>query len=295
MKRKTFLLAMFVMLLWGSLYPMVKFGYSAYNIVTTPDILLFLGIRFTVCGGVICLMSLTKDPGSYRAAGKNIGGVLLIGLLAIIMHYTLNYVGMMFTDSSKTALIKQVGTLFYICCSFLFIKDDRPSVPKTVAAVLGFLGIVALNFSKGGISFAFGDVLILGASFCTMLSNVTGKKVFAKVPTMTATGISQLFGGTVMLIVGIVLGGKVDFRPDWSLWVIVYTCTASVVSYCVWNSIVKTGELSRLFIIKFAEPVFACLISAALLGENIWKLQYLAAFILIFSGILIANRKKKTA
>lgn len=69
----------------------------------------------------------------------------------------------------------------------------------------------------------------------------------------------------------------------------IYICTASIFSYCIWFSIVKKAELSKLFIIKFAEPVFACIFGAILLGENIFKIQYIAAFVLISLGIYISN------
>ena len=49
-------------------------------------------------------------------------------------------------------------------------------------------------------------------------------------------------------------------------------------------------ELSKLFIIKFAEPVFACIFGAILLGENIFRVQYVLAFLLIATGIYISNK-----
>jgi drug/metabolite transporter (DMT)-like permease len=53
-KLKMVLAALLTMLLWGSLFPMVKLGFKAYNVVGTADILLFAGIRFCICGAVIC-------------------------------------------------------------------------------------------------------------------------------------------------------------------------------------------------------------------------------------------------
>ena len=73
----------------------------------------------------------------------------------------------------------------------------------------------------------------------------------------------------------------------------VYICVASIVSYCIWFGIVKNGELSKLFIIKFAEPVFACIFGALILGEDIWKIQYLIAFLLISGSIWFSNMKHK--
>ena len=277
------------MLLWGSLFPMVKLGFSVYAVESTADILLFAGIRFVICGVVICLFASIKDKASYRPVKASLIPILLSGVFAIILHYGFTYLGLELTDSSKTALIKQVGALFYVCFSFLFIKEDTPTVKKIVAAAVGFLGIIVLNINSEGFSFALGDLLILCASFCTVFSNVISKKVFVKVSPITSTGISQLFGGAVLLAVGFAMGGNVHFKWEASLWIMMYICAASIVSYCIWFGIVKNGELSKLFIIKFAEPVFACIFSAVILGENILKWQYLISFALISAGILISN------
>ena len=47
-----------------------------------------------------------------------------------------------------------------------------------------------------------------------------------------------------------------------------------------------------MFIIKFAEPLFACIFGALLLNEDILKWQYLIAFILISTGIILGSVKK---
>ena len=281
------------MLLWGSLFPTVKLGFKAYAVKSTADILLFAGIRFLICGAVISIFAAVKDKKSYRSVPRSITPILLSGLFAITLHYAFSYSGLESTASSKTALLKQVGALLYICFSFVFVKSDKPSKRKLFAAAVGFLGIVALNLTSDGITFSIGDVLILCASFCGVISNVISKKTFARVEPITATGVSQLFGGLLLFIVGKAMGGNVQFAFDSSLLLMLYICLASIVSYCIWYGIVKHGELSRLFIIKFAEPAFACLFGWLLLGEDIFKLRYLAAFLLISGGILISHTKSK--
>lgn len=292
-KNKTVWLALLTMLLWGSLFPMVKLGFLAYAVESTADILLFAGIRFVICGGVICLFSAIKDKSSYVPVKGAIVPILLSGMFAIILHYGFTYTGLELTDSSKTALIKQVGVLFYVCFSFLFIKEDKPTIKKIVATGVGFLGIIALNISSEGFSFSIGDFLIFCASFCTIISNVISKKLFAKVAPVTATGISQFFGGMILFVVGLLMGGSIKFKFDASFWIMAYICVASILSYCVWFGIVKNGELSKLFIIKFAEPIFACIFGALILGEDIWKLQYLIAFLLISGSIWFSNAKPR--
>ncbi len=134
------------------------------------------------------------------------------------------------------------------------------------------------------------------ASVCTVASNVISKHLFAKVDPITATGCSQLFGGAVLLVVGLMMGGGVKLAKASAIPVFVYILAASIVSYCLWYTIVKGSSLSSLFIIKFAEPLFSCILGALILGEKIWDLRYLIAFVLIGGGITVANglpRKKK--
>jgi len=285
--------ALLVMVLWGALFPLVKLGFRTYSVITTGDILLFAGIRFTVCGLLISGWTLAQRRSAFMQARQSVTSVLLVGLFAIILHYSFTYLGLSITEGSKTAILKQLGVLFYVCFSALFVKEDRLTAPKLVGVLLGFVGIVVINADSSGVHINVGDILIIAASFCTVFSNVIGKKLFKTVDPIAATGLSQLFGGVVLLIVGLILGGSVDMGH--SLWIMICICVASVISYCLWYGTVKQGELSKLFIIKFAEPVFAAVFGAVLLGENIWKWQYLAAFALITAGIVISNRNIKKA
>jgi drug/metabolite transporter (DMT)-like permease len=126
-KIKSLAPALLTMLLWGSLYPSVKLGFSVCGVESTADILLFAGLRFAVCGAVICIFAGVKEPKSYKSVGGSIVPILLSGVFAIILHYSLSYLGLNLSDSSRVALLKQTGALLYVCLSFLFIKEDRPA------------------------------------------------------------------------------------------------------------------------------------------------------------------------
>ncbi len=288
-KNKSLISALFVMLLWGSLFPMIKLGYAAHSIETVGDILLFAGVRFTICGSLVSLYAFITDKASFKPIKSALVPVLLSGLFSIILHYSFTYCALQLTDSSKTAILKQIGALLYVCFSFLFFKDDRLTAKKLIGAVMGFSGIIAINSNAKGVSFNLGDALIIAASFCLVVSNIISKKVFAKVTPITATGVSQFFGGIVLLIIGVFMHGSMSFDFNTS-YVFIYICLASIFSYCIWFNILKTGELSKLFIIKFAEPVFACIFGAIILRENIFNIQYLLSFLLIAGGIYISNK-----
>lgn len=288
-KNKTLIYCLIVMLLWGSLFPAVKLGMKAYSIVTTGDILLFAGVRFVICGAIICVMALLSDRASYKSAAKYIFPIIAAGCFSIILHYYFTYSALTITDSAKTAILKQVGILFYVCFSALFFKDDKLTRYKLIGVILGFLGIVVINTNIDGISFNRGDAFIISASFCSVFSSIISKKVSAKVNPITVAGVSQLFGGIVLTGIGRSMGGGMAISLNSSSLIFVYICLASIVSYSIWFWVLKNGELSRMFIIKFAEPLFACLFGAVLLGEFKW--QYVLSFLFIAGGIYISNKK----
>lgn len=106
------------------------------------------------------------------------------------------------------------------------------------------------------------------------------------------TGISQFFGGIILFIVAVSMGAEMLTFTLKSTLVFTYICTASILGYTLWYYVLKSASLSKLFIIKFAEPLFACVCGAVLLGEDIFKLQYLWAFILISVGIVLGNKRE---
>lgn len=294
-KSKAIFLALIVMALWGSLFPCVKIGYKFLQINTAfvQDILMFAALRFAICGAAVFAYCLLRQKKLGRPSRSAVLPILLIGLFATVLHYAFYYIGLSTTDSSKTALLKQSAALIYVCFSFLFFKDEKFSIYKILGAVVGFFGIIAINISKASFGFSFGDILILCASVCTVVSNIISRRSAQSCAPLWITGISQLFGGAVLLAAALVLGGHFPSFNWAGAGVFAYICVASIVSYTLWYYVLKTSELSKLFIIKFAEPLFACLFGAVLLGENIWKWQYLAAFVLICLGIVIGHHTKK--
>ncbi len=290
---KRVLLTLLVMLFWGSLFPVVKLGFVAYQIVSIGDLLLFAGIRFTLCGAIILLFTLFSQKNALQNTKSAFPLILLFGLFAVVLHYAFTYIGLRYADSSQTALMKKVGVLIYIALSSFFLREDKITWQKLLGALCGLAGMVAMNTSQGAFSFGMGDFLIILASFCTVASNLVGKKLFLRVQPLCATGISQFFCGMILLIAGKLMGGQAHFAWNADLLILGYICIASVLGYCLWFWLLKDGELSKMFIIQFAEPAFAAIFGFLLLREDIWNVQILLAFFLVLCGVVVSNLSKK--
>ncbi len=287
------LFALLTCALWGSLFPFVKIGYSAFHIDSSniPSIILFAGIRFTVSGIIMIVLFSAAEKKLLFPTRRDIvpiGGVMLTG---IVLHYAFTYLALSVGEGSKSAIIKQVGFLFLSCFSFIFIKDDKFSFKKLICGCLGFFGIIVTNMDGGAVTFAVGDALLIGASLFSVASTVITKKAVESTSPLTLVAYSQLSGGILMCFVGLLLGGRIEYFDVKSLAVFSYICISSIVAYSLWNVLVKYNSLSKLSVIKFTEPLFAVILSGVILRENIFKISYLLALIIILAAILLSNMR----
>ncbi len=294
--RFVILKAALVMLLWGSLFPCIKLGYRLFAIDSsnTANLFLFAGVRFVLCGILLIGFCVLKKESLDIGEGKDLRRLAIVALFAVVLHYACTYTGLSMVESGKTALLKQLGALLFICFSFLFFKEDKFSIYKLAAAGLGLIGIVVLNLDGGSWQFSLGvgEILIVAASLCTVVSNVSGKKLTQTMPPVVMTGYTQLAGGILLTVLGIAGGGSFGCFSFGGVLVLLYILFASSLGYGLWYSLLKNNDLSRLFIIKFLEPVFAAVFGVLLLGEQ-FSITYVIALVLTVAAIVVSHMKKK--
>ena len=292
---KTIFLALIVMALWGSLFPMIKIGYGAFGIASShiPSIILFAGARFTFSG--IVLVTIFSIGAKRLALPQKSEIAPIFGgmLTTIILHYTFTYVALAIGEGSKTAIVKQICFLFLGCFAFLFDKSDKFTVNKMIAAILGFAGIIATAYDGEAIVFKLGDLLLLLASACSAAGTIVSKRATQKISPVKFVAYSQLFGGIFLLLAGLILGGSLPVISVKSICSFAYICTASIIAYTIWNTLLKTNSISKLSIIKFTEPLFAVVFSGFLLGEDVLKLTYLIALLLMLAALVIEHKEPK--
>lgn len=292
-KKTSLILALLVMFFWGSLFPTIKIGYQAFGVDTAsvPSILLFAGVRFVVCGAVLLTFVGTRDRGLKTPNRGALLPIVLISLTAYVLHYFCTYVGISHLESSKTAILKQIGTLFIICFAFLFRKEDKFSVAKLVGGVLGFASILVVNLNGSSLKLTVYDLLVVSASICSVAGTVFSKNAYDHHDPMYVTAWAQLFGGIVLLAIGLATGGRFTNFTIGSVGVLAYMCFASCMGYGLWSQLLKYNDMSRLNTIKFTETLFSAVCSWAILGENIFRVEYLISFVLVCTGIMIGNGK----
>lgn len=291
------LLAVIVSILWGTLFPMIKIGYKVFEIDNTEvaSILLFAGVRFLISGIILVAMQSVKKKRLELPKGNKFTSVLIVSLLTVVIHYALTYTGLSLADSSKSSVLKQIAFLIVPCIAFLFRKDDKFSFYKVFAAILGFSSVIIINLDGMNLVFGIGEILIILASFSSMFGQMASKNIYDKYEPTYIVAYSQLLGGVVLVISGLIFGGSIGGFSLQSIAVLGYICFASITANLLWNTLIKYNDMSKLAVLKSMDPLFASLFSALLLGENILKPTYLIATSLIILAIAVSNYKPKSS
>lgn len=288
-------LAAIVSTLWGTLFPMIKIGYRVFEIdsANVASILLFAGLRFLICG-IILVAAVSGKEKRVKLPDKNeFKAVFVVGMLTVVVHYAFTYTGLSLADSSKSSVLKQIGFLVVPCIAFLFRKDDKFSIFKILAAVLGFMSVITINLDGMNLIFGAGEILIILASFSSMFGQMASKNAYDKYDPTYIVAYSQLFGGIVLVLAGLLFGGGIGVVSWQSIGVLGYICFASITANILWNTLIKYNNMSKLAVLKAMDPLFASLFSAILLSENVLKPSYLISVLLIISAMMVSNYSDK--
>lgn len=79
-----------------------------------------------------------------------------------------------------------------------------------------------------------------------------------------------------------------------SVLLLLYMALLSTAAFSIWALLLKYNPVGKVAVFGFTIPVFGVALSAVFLGEDIWKIQNLAALILVSAGIIFVNREKES-
>ena len=72
-----------------------------------------------------------------------------------------------------------------------------------------------------------------------------------------------------------------------SVLLLLYMALLSTVAFSIWALLLNYNPVGKVAVFGFTIPVFGVALSAVFLGEDIWKIQNLAALILVSAGIIL--------
>ena len=297
-KNVVYLCAAFCCLLWGSAYPAIKSGYEIFQIAADdiPTKIVFAGYRFLFAGLLLLLLAMSQRKPIARLSPRQFGQLTLLGLTQTSLQYIFFYIGLAFTTGVKGSIMNATGTFFSVLLAHFIYQNDKLSYNKTLGCILGFAGVMVVNFNSGLMDFSFsllGDGSVVLAAFILSAASLYGKRISQTVDPTVMTGYQLAIGGLALVIGGYLSGGTLTFHGLSSVAILGYLTLLSSVAFALWSILLKYNRVGMIAPFNFLIPVSGSVLSAILIGENILEWKYAIALVLVCSGIWWVNKVKR--
>jgi drug/metabolite transporter (DMT)-like permease len=291
------LLASLCCLLWGSAYPAIKGGYALFAIgaADVPSKMVFAGYRFVIAGVLLLVMArLTQRP-IFNLDGTKLRQITTLGLTQTSLQYIFFYVGLAYTTGVKGSIMNATGTFFSVLLAHFIYHNDRLSLNKVVGCLVGFVGVMVVNFNQDLLDFDFslaGEGSVVMAAFILSAASIYGKKVSQSMDSVVLTGYQLGIGGVALLLGGYLAGGTLTGFTLASSALLLYLAVLSSVAFALWTILLKYNRVGMVTIFNFLIPIFGAILSAIFLGESILEWKNLLALGLVCFGIWLVNKEK---
>ena len=293
------LLACLCCLLWGSATPAIKIGYEWFGIgagdVTSR--ILFAGVRFILAGILTAIFGSLLAGKPLYPQKSSWGMICKLGLVQTVFQYIFFYMGLAYTTGVKSAIINGSQTFITIVLACLVFRYEKLTMQKFLGCLIGFAGVIVINFDPSGLTGGFtfrGEGAILIAAIAYALSSALVKNYSQKENPVVLSGYQFIFGGIIMTIVGVLMGGKLTGWCFRSILLLLYLALISSVAYSVWGILLKHNPVGKVAIYSFTNPIFSVLLSFVFLHEtSSFGLELVVALGLVCCGIWLVNRVKE--
>ncbi|MFY7857779.1 MAG: DMT family transporter [Rubrivivax sp.] len=235
--------------------------------------------------------------------------LLLLGLLGVGLFNSLQYLALVTSSALNVTLVASSMPVWMLAVGRLFY-GERPRPAQYAGAALGLLGVLTV-IARGDwrtlaqVQLVAGDLFILAAIigwafYSWLLARPPAPMRAPQRPQWDWAAflfVQVLFGSFAAAVfsTGEQLAGAAPIRWDagggWGVWVALayVSLGASVVAYRCWGLGVAQGGPALAAFFNNLTPLFAALISAAVLGETPQG-YHAVAFVLIVAGIVVSSR-----
>ena len=187
------------------------------------------------------------------------GKIAKLCMLQTVAQYLFFYIGLANTSGVKASIIEGVNVFISILVASLIFHQERLTTRKMAGCLIGF------------------------------------KRYSQEENPVTLSGYQFVMGGLIMVICGLLMGGRLEVITPAGIAMLLYLAVISAVAYSLWGILLKYNPVSRVTVFGFMNPVFGVILSAIFLKEsdNV-GIICVVALALVCAGIYIVNKKQNT-
>ncbi len=278
-----FALVVVTTFLMGSSFTVGKIGLN----YVSP--LLLVGLRFSIAGLLMAVVVRKRVRPDKLA---DWGRIFTIGLMQTAGVMGCIFLSLRTITAGESSILTFTNPLMVVIMGTIFL-GMRYRLLQWIGAIIGFIGVfITLGFH---LQLTVGTLFGLGAAVFWSIGTILIKLWGSRFNVWVLTAYQMLFGGIILLIMGITLETpKLTITPI-SISVILWLAImASIVQFAIWFYLINQGDPGKTSAFLFLAPFFGVLTGWVLLNEVVeWHVY--AGGSLIFTGIFLVNWTFKKA
>lgn len=277
------LFAILAITIWGTTFISTKVLLTDF---TPIELLVF---RFVI-GYVVLLclypkkMDRNKIKDELLLAGAGLSGVTL--------YFLIENIALTYTSASNVGVIVSVAPFFIAVCSYIFLKEERPTLLFFVGFLFSMMGIVMVTFNGASLDLnPFGDMLALMAAFCWAIYSMFIKKIssFNHHPIQVTRRV--FFYGLLFMIPVIIMNPiNVNIErllvPANFLNILFLGLGASAICFVIWNLAVDTLGAIKTSVYIYLNPVISVITAMIVLNEQLTFISAIGIVSILFGLFL---------
>lgn len=262
--------AILACLLWGSAFAGAKIGFEY------AEPIYLSGLRFTLAGLLLVPVMWAKGV-NLTSAFRHWRFMLLFAFMQTYLQYGLFFMGLDKVPGATAAIIIGGGPLFVAVMAHLTLSNDKMTLRKIIAILLGLSGVVFISLAKG--QFTTDNPSFYPGVGLLLLSNLVGgytnimvvKKKQYNISPIALTSFANFSGGLMLLLTSLIVEKpEIKVFPFEFYAALLWLALIPAAGFSIWYSLLQRPgvKVSELNMWKFVVPVSGCVLSWLLLpGE----------------------------
>jgi probable blue pigment (indigoidine) exporter len=285
--RRNLVLLVVLGLVWGSAYPVIRFGLLDG---WTP--LTFAAARYAFSAVAIALLAVVTRVGRPTARGLALSA--LIGIPIVAFYGAFLYVGEQTTSGSLAAILIAVTPLLTALFALPVLPGESLGRAGFLGLAVGFLGVVVLVFPPPGVTLAgslWGPVAVFAAALSVAAGSVALRRM--KPEGETLWGVSVQFAVATLVLTALLPVAEPHPALVWNsggILALAYLIVLpSLVGYTLYFYLHHQVGPARANVVAYVNPLAAVSIGILLFAEPFqpWEL---VGFALVIVGLTILTR-----
>lgn len=289
---KYYISMVFATILFAGAFIAGKLGVGEFS----PVVMTYL--RISLAAIIIFPIMLHKEKENWKINKEE--GILAfkLGLIGMTFYHLLFFSALRYTTASNASVINASMPVLTAIIAF-FILKEKLSFRRTFFIFTAFLGVV-LTITKWDLTsiytngFNKGDLLMICATTSWATYGVIAKKGMKSIKPLKLTAYSFVMCVIILTpfaLKEIIFENALDVPPKAYLAIVYMALFPTVIGYTVQQTCIKHIGPSNTALFINLVPIFSIFMATIFLGESLYPLTIVSAFIIILSVISFTRIK----